>query len=78
MIFPVIDKPSRLSTQTTTLIDNIFANILNVSNEGGLLLKDISVHLPVFCSSNHNFTLQQEQKMYLIQIRNEKICYYLK
>ena len=68
---PFIDKHSRISTQTTTLIDNITTNILNVSHEGRLLLTDISDYLPVFCVTNHNFTPQQEQKMNLIQIRND-------
>ena len=69
--FYMIDEPTHISTQTTTLIDNIFTCIFDVSNEGGLPLTDMSHHLPVFCASNHSFTPQQDQKMNLIQIRNE-------
>ena len=35
--FPVIYRPSGISTQTTTVIDNMFTNMCNVSHEGGLL-----------------------------------------
>ena len=60
VFLPVIDKPSCISTQTTTLIYNIITNILHISQESGLLLADIIYHLPVYCVSNNNFTPQQE------------------
>lgn len=48
MLFPIITKPSRITTDTTTLIDDIFSNKIEVKIVGGLLISDISDHLPVF------------------------------
>lgn len=61
MLFPVISKPSRITLDTTTLIDNIFSNKIEVKIVGGLLTSDISDHLPVFavfhsCLKSNNKT----------------------
>lgn len=46
-LFPVIVKPSRITTTSATLIDNIFTNKMD-QLDAGLLITDISDHLPVF------------------------------
>ena len=46
--YPHIDKPTRIDSHSSTLIDNIFSNILNRDTTSGLLISDISDHLPVF------------------------------
>ena len=61
-LFPLIDKPTRITVQSATLIDNIFSNVLNVSHECGLLLADISDHLPVFCVSNYKLHSEQDNE----------------
>ena len=43
-----ITKPSRITTHSATVIDNILTNIMTSNLEGGLLINDITVHLPVF------------------------------
>ena len=40
---PLISKPTRVTDQTATLIDNIFCNILPVP-ASGVVLSDISDH----------------------------------
>ncbi|XDV33591.1 hypothetical protein PO909_003956 [Leuciscus waleckii] len=54
-LFPLITKPSRISSHCATLIDNIFTNRMDNSLKSGLLLNDISDHLPVFvmCVCDH-------------------------
>lgn len=48
-LFPLINKPTRVTTQSTTLIDNIFCNDVHSSDLfNGILLSDISDHFPVF------------------------------
>lgn len=47
-LYPTITKPSRITVHSATLIDNIFTNNLIDNIESGLLLNDISDHLPVF------------------------------
>ena len=48
-IFPLINRPTRVTAQTATLIDNVFCNdIVNVNHFNGILYADISDHYPVF------------------------------
>ena len=49
---PLIDKPTRVTSSTASLIDNIFSNTLT-SHEAGILVADISDHYPVFCMSDN-------------------------
>ena len=48
-IFPLILRPSRITSHSATLIDNILTNQLHSNMKSGLLFTDISVHLPIFC-----------------------------
>ena len=49
-LFPLITEPSRITLNGATLIDNSFVNYLQNSVRSGLLLNDITDHLPVFFS----------------------------
>ena len=48
-LYPLISKPTRISTRSCTLIDNIFLNDFYKNVETGLLYTDISDHFPIFC-----------------------------
>lgn len=52
---PLITRPTRITSHTATLIDNIFANsFTNLQNiQSGIILNDISDHLPVFAFCNN-------------------------
>ena len=55
MFTPLISLPSRITSHTATVIDNIFTNYFDHQHRtAGLLLADISDHLPIFsiCSDN--------------------------
>ena len=46
----LINRPSRITSTTAILIDNIFTNSTNIENSfQGLLVTDVSDHLPIFC-----------------------------
>ena len=45
---PLIDKPSRITDSSFSLIDNIFTNNFNSDISSGLFVNDISDHFPVF------------------------------
>ena len=45
---PSIFRPTRITTYSATLIDNIFSNNYTQPSSTGILLTDISDHLPVF------------------------------
>ena len=47
-MFPLIDRPSRITEYSATLNDNIFSNNLYEKISNGLLINDMSDHLPVF------------------------------
>ena len=47
--FPLITKPTRITNETATLIDNIFCNYSDIDNfVNGILFTDLSDHFPVF------------------------------
>ena len=48
LFFPLITRPTRLTSNTATLIDYIFTNNLNNFSVSGLLFCDISDHLSIF------------------------------
>ena len=46
----LINRPTRITSTTATLIDNIFTNSTNIENSfQGLLVTDVSDYLPIFC-----------------------------
>ena len=45
---PCIDKPTRITSFSNTLIDTIYTNNIHHSINSGLLINDITDHLPVF------------------------------
>ena len=46
--YPVINRPTRITTNSATIIDNIFINNIFVDCSSGILISDLSDHLPVF------------------------------
>ncbi|XP_024116978.1 uncharacterized protein LOC112138628 [Oryzias melastigma] len=53
-LYPTITRPSRITAQSTTLIDNIFTNNIENTYMSGLTICDITDHLPVFTLSDIN------------------------
>ena len=47
-MFPLINKPTRITTRTATLIDNIFTNEIKYTVDSGIIIDDLSDHLPIF------------------------------
>ena len=47
-LYPLIDKPTRITAYSATLIDNIFTNELDSTISSGLLINYISDQLPTF------------------------------
>ena len=44
----LIDKPTRITKTSQTLLDNIFTNSLDHTIHSGIMYSDISDHLPIF------------------------------
>uniref|UniRef100_A0A8C6M161 Reverse transcriptase domain-containing protein n=1 Tax=Nothobranchius furzeri TaxID=105023 RepID=A0A8C6M161_NOTFU len=64
-LFPLITRPTRITLHCTTLIDNIFTNIMEEKVESGLLISDISDHLPVFASYDCHYKNETEGTNYM-------------
>ena len=43
-----INKPTRITASTATIIDNIFINDIDINCINGILINDVSDHLPAF------------------------------
>ena len=48
-LVPVIDRPTYVTQQSATLIDNIFTNQTSRSLTGGIVVDDVSDHMSTFC-----------------------------
>ena len=59
MFFPLITRPSRITSHTAILIDNILANNFFECFRIGLLFTDISDHLPIFSIHSDNTLVNQ-------------------
>ena len=68
---PLINRPTRVTSQTATLIDHILSNnVIGKSLYQGVLLTDITDHYPVF-SITHDDSINNEDNEYVI-FRNMK------
>ena len=67
-ILPVIDKPTRITHATATLIDNIYTNYEGIY-QSGILYSHISDHLPVFLLFGKNLHKKQSKTMTTITYR---------
>ena len=47
-LYPLIDRPSRINNHSSTLIDNSYTNAKEYNNVSGILVNDITDHLPSF------------------------------
>ena len=74
-LFPLIDKPTRIDIHSSTLIDNIFANNISCNCNSGILMNDISDHMPIFtCCEQKLFENRTEQFKFVRKSKNENIC----
>ena len=65
MFFLLITRPTRITSNTATLIDNIFTNNFDHFFCSGLLFTDISDHLPIFCIF-YEHRADEDKRAYLI------------
>ena len=62
-LYPLINKPSRITEYSATLIDNILTNDICTVHNSVLLINDISDHLPVYTiNKTYKFLKNQKSK----------------
>ena len=68
-LYPTISKPTRITSHSATLIDNIFTNNLEHDIVSGMLYSDLTDHLPIFQITN----FQPQQHTVPVNIKTRKI-----
>ena len=63
--YPIITKPTRITSHSATLIDHIYTNSSNPDLTAGILTLDITDHLPVFCLLSDN-NIRSKKPYYLL------------
>ena len=76
-MYPLIDRPSRITKYSATLIDNIFTNDLITDELSGFIINDLSDHLPVFSIIKNNINESHGEKKcfkmnYILNFENFK------
>ena len=61
-LYPLIDRPTRISNHSFTLIDNVFTNVTNHKVTSGILVSDITDHLPIFVFCTYPNPNRADQK----------------
>ena len=62
--YPLISKPTRITSHSATLIDNIIFNDLDHHKFSGILWSDISDHLPIFQITNFSLNPKTKSSFY--------------
>ena len=70
-LYPLIDKPTRITESSATLIDYIFTNELRHNLTCGILFNDINDHLPVFALCEYHVNRNVEKEVQHIRMINE-------
>ena len=71
-MFPLINKPMRITSHSATLVDNIFTNAFGIGHNSGILVNDLSDHLPIFTIREDNLVISNDVPMVLyINVRNK-------
>ena len=75
-LYPLIDRPTRISNHSFSLIDNVFTNLTNHKVTSGILVSDITDHLPIFALCTYPNPNRADQKCNVKKrIINEKHYY---
>ena len=71
-MFPLINKPTRITNHSATLIDNIFTNAFGINHNSGILVNDLSDHLPIFTIREENLVISNDVPMVsYIKVKNK-------
>ena len=64
-LYPLIDRPTRITNQSFSLIDNIFTIVANHNITCGILINDITDHLAVFAICTSPNPYRQIKKLHI-------------
>ena len=70
-LYPLIDKPTRITDISATLINNIFTNELLHHLTSGILINDIINNLPIFAICEYKINRYIKKEVNHVRIINE-------
>ena len=70
---PNIILPTRICDTTSTLIDNVYTNVIEKEHTCGILVRPISDHQMYFCMMNENYIKPKTKQKYVeIEVCNQE------
>ena len=69
--FPHITLPTRIADESSTLIDNIFSNDVDIIDTSGVLVKQNSDHQIIFTRHKNNVYLEKIEKYITVEPKNK-------
>ena len=69
-LYTLISKPTRITSSTATLIDNIFTNNLELNMNRGIFYTDLSDHLPVFQVTHLKMIVEPPRQKRFVRLIN--------
>ena len=72
LFYPLIQAPTRITSSSSTLIDNIFTNSLSYKECPGILLTDFSDHLPIFTIIDSKPPVNNKRKLIAYRPKNDQ------
>ena len=69
-----ITLPTRMSDESSTLIDNIFTNDVDMIDTSGVLVKQISYHQIIFTRHINKYYLEKNNKYVTVKKKTNFLC----
>ena len=70
---PLITLPTRICDTASTLIDNIYTNVIDKGHTCGILVRPISDHQMYFCRMNENYVKPSTKQKYIeVEVCNQE------
>ena len=69
--FPKITLPTHICDTSSTLIDNIFSNVIEPNTKSGILNGHISDHQAIFVSTNFKFNKDTKTKYINVETKDD-------
>ena len=74
-LFPLINKPTRITNQCHSIIDNIYTNSINEDIISGVIIADISDHFPIFSILLKDIHKKETEQFFILRANSEEnIC----
>ena len=71
-IYPLIDRPTRITPHSATTIDNIFCNVFNHKIKSGVVIANLTDHYPIFQITSSVFHYDNITRNKRIRLFNKK------